>query len=360
MNLNRAANSVAMETHDSAMGIVKCVVWDLDHTVWDGILLEDKSVHVRPEVIEVIRALDSRGILNSIASRNEYEPAMKELKKAKIDEYFLHPQINWNPKSMAVQKIADLLRLDVGALAFIDDQEVEREEVRFTCPRVLCLADSEVAQILQRPEFTPAHITDDARMRRHLYLAEERRQRAEEEDSGPKEEFLRTLGMRLRIARATEPDLDRVEELTIRTHQLNSTGRIYSRDELLNCCNSHSQRLLIASLDDRFGTYGKIGIVLMDCNESNWHVRLLLMSCRVLNRGVGTIILNYLMHSAREAGVTLDSDFVSTERNRIMYVTYKLAGFTEYKREKEVIVLRDSGAVSVKLPEYVEIIADGL
>lgn len=335
---------------------IKCVVWDLDNTIWDGILLEDNNVHIRPHVIEVIKSLDKRGILNSIASRNEYEPIMQALKNAKIDDYFLYPQINWNPKSTSIGKIAEMLRLDVNAFAFVDDQEAEREEVKLAFPSILCLKDSEVAQILNMPEFSPVHITEDTGIRRMLYLAEERRDQAEQEYQGPKDEFLSSLGMQLCITRATEVDLDRVEELTIRTHQLNSTGRIYSRKELLSSCNSTSQKLLVASLADRFGTYGKIGIVLMDCGETDWHVRLLLMSCRVLNRGVGTIILNYLMNLARENGVTLYSDFVPTDRNRIMYITYKLAGFTEHSRTDNLVVLRDTGKSPANIPNYVKIL----
>src|SRR5215218_1506267 len=90
---------------------VKCVVWDLDHTVWNGILLEDERVELRPGVLELIRALDERGILQSVASRNDRERAMARLEALGIADYFLHPQIDWNAKGANVERIAQKLNI---------------------------------------------------------------------------------------------------------------------------------------------------------------------------------------------------------------------------------------------------------
>ena len=81
--------------------MVKSVVWDLDNTVWDGVLLEDPEVTPRQEVIDLIKTLDERGILQSVASKNDRSLATARLGELGIDEYFLCPQINWNPKSSA-------------------------------------------------------------------------------------------------------------------------------------------------------------------------------------------------------------------------------------------------------------------
>src|SRR5436853_7292044 len=92
---------------------VKCVVWDLDNTIWDGILLEDTNVVLKPQVLDVIKTLDSRGILNSIASRNDHDTAMEKLKQLSLSEYFLFPQINWNSKADSIQKIAKLINIGI-------------------------------------------------------------------------------------------------------------------------------------------------------------------------------------------------------------------------------------------------------
>src|ERR1700756_2328201 len=78
---------------------IKCIVWDLDHTLWDGILLEDGDVSLKPGVVDIIKALDARGILHSIASRNDQATAEQKLRQFGVYEYFLYPQINWDAKS---------------------------------------------------------------------------------------------------------------------------------------------------------------------------------------------------------------------------------------------------------------------
>src|SRR5215467_10763890 len=132
---------------------IKCVVWDLDNTVWDGILLEDESVTLRPHVVDILKTLDERGILHSIASRNDHNTALAKLQEFGIDEYFLYPQINWNSKASSVGQIAKDINIGIDTLAFIDDQPFEREEVAFSIPDVMCIDAAEMKTLLDRPEF---------------------------------------------------------------------------------------------------------------------------------------------------------------------------------------------------------------
>src|SRR5262245_22514609 len=164
---------------------IKCVVWDLDNTVWDCILLEGREVLLRPQAVEILETLDERGILCSIASRNEHDVAMAKLQEFGIADYFLYPQINWNPKSGSVAQIAQDINIGLDAVAFIDDQPFEREEVVFTHEKVLCIDSTVLDGLLDRPELMPRFITDDSRLRRQMYMADIRRNRAEEEYIGP-------------------------------------------------------------------------------------------------------------------------------------------------------------------------------
>ena len=113
---------------------IKCVVWDLDETIWDGTLLESPSVALKPRVKEIIQTLDSRGILHSISSRNSHEVAMRKLDELGLGGYFLHPQITWNAKSASLARISQKLNIAFDALLFIDDQPFERDEVRHHHP----------------------------------------------------------------------------------------------------------------------------------------------------------------------------------------------------------------------------------
>jgi FkbH-like protein len=336
-------------------GKVKCVVWDLDNTVWDGILLEGGNVRIRPEAADLIRTLDQRGILNSVASRNDHAAAMAAIERAGLADYFLCPQVSWNPKSDSVAAVASTLNIGLDTIAFIDDQEFERDEVGFSHPQVLCYDAADVASLADRPEFTPKFVTGESASRREMYASGFERDRAEQDFAGTNEEFLATLGMAMTIAPATVADLRRAEELTVRTNQLNSTGVTYSYAELEAMLDSPRHLLLVAGLDDRYGSYGKIGLALVETADTYWTLKLLLMSCRVMSRGVGTVLLHHVMRQANAAGARLLAEFVPTDRNRVMHVTYRFAGFTEHSEHDGVLLLAGPPGAAPKPPSYLRL-----
>ncbi|HET9138358.1 HAD-IIIC family phosphatase [Actinophytocola sp.] len=336
-------------------GRIKCVVWDLDNTLWDGTLLEGGEVTVRPEVVAEIRRLDDIGILHSIASKNDYDAAMARLRAEGLDEYFLYPQINWNPKSASIEQIAKSINIGIDALAFVDDQPFERAEVEHAHPSVITVDALEVDTVLKNPAFEPRFVTDESKLRRLMYRGDVERNRQEQEYQGTSEEFLATLDMHFTIRPAQLEDLRRAEELTVRTNQLNSTGRTYSYEELDELRQSPDHLLLVASLTDRYGSYGTIGLALAECGRPAWHLRMLLMSCRVMARGVGTVLLNHLMSLAKADGAVFRADFVETGRNRVMYVTFAFAGFTEVERDGAQLVLESDLERIQGFPDYLTV-----
>jgi methoxymalonate biosynthesis protein len=206
--------------------LVKCLVWDLDNTLWQGTLLEDPDVRIPSEIREVISTLDSRGILQSISSKNDYDHAWERLKQLGVADYFVHPQVGWGRKSDAVLHIAEQLNFATGTIAFIDDQPAERAEVAFRSPEVRCYTADQALALPGLAEFSPEVVTIDARRRRQMYQAGFRRDAERESFPGPDEEFLRSLELVMTIKRADEDDLSRVEELTLRTSQMNATGPV--------------------------------------------------------------------------------------------------------------------------------------
>jgi len=309
-------------------GPVKCLVWDLDRTVWDGVLLEDSEVSLLDPIVATLEALDGRGILHSIASKNDHDVAWSRLEELGIADFFVLPQIGWGPKSESVRHIAAELNFAHSAIAFIDDQPAERAEVNFHLPAVRCYPHTSVDGLLDRPEFRPRAVTVDARRRRQMYQAGFRRSAERAEFTGPDEEFLRSLELDLRIAHADHEQISRVEELTLRTSQMNATGVYYSENTLRSLCADPHHDVLIASLSDRFGPHGAIGVMLIARRPRCWHLQLLATSCRVVSFGVGTALLNWLTDQAALAGVHLVADFRATNRNRMMEIAYRFAGFT--------------------------------
>ncbi|MEV0407204.1 HAD-IIIC family phosphatase [Actinoallomurus sp. NPDC050550] len=338
---------------------LKCVVWDLDNTLWDGVLLEGGADRLRPGVAEVLRTLDERGIVHSVASRNDPDAALDNLRRLGVADYFLHPQIGWGVKSTSVEAVAEALNIGLDAIAFVDDDAFEREEVGFKLPQVRCIDAADVAGLADRPEFTPEVVTVDARRRRLMYRAESERRAVQERFDGPAEEFLATLDMRLTIAEAGVDDLRRAEELTVRTHQLNTTGRTYSMAELDAFRNSERHRLYVVRLEDRYGPYGTIGLTLLERDGADWTIRLLLMSCRVMSRGVGSVVITFLRRLARDAGARLLAEFVPNGRNRMMYVTYRFNQFTEISRGGETRLLECDLTDVPSFPDHLRVETPG-
>jgi FkbH-like protein len=121
---------------------------------------------------------------------------------------------------------------------------------------------------------------------------------------------------------------------------------------------SEHHTLLVACLSDVYWPYGTIGLALLEHGGAAWTIKLLLMSCRVMSRGVGTILLNYLMQRAKEAGVRLRAEFVPNERNRMMQITLTFAGFREVERAGDLIVFESDLSAIQPSPEYVQVQSD--
>lgn len=338
---------------------IKCVVWDLDNTLWDGVLIEDENVHLKSKAVEVIKELDNRGILQSISSKNTYDDAKEKLEEFGLWEYFIYPQINWNSKAESISEIAKSINIGIDTLSFVDDQAFEREEVQFSHPEVLCIDALDIDKMLDMERLNPKYITSDSKNRRRMYQNDILRNQEEKEYVGTKDEFLATLNMCFQISYAKEEDLQRAEELTVRTHQLNSTGYVYSYEELKQFIEDEKYDVLVAQLDDKFGAYGKIGLALVEKTDDVWELKLLLMSCRVMSKGVGNVFINHLVNEARKKGKRLKAQFLPTDKNRIMYITYKFNGFKEAGKEGDVVIFEADMSYERPIPAYVKLICEG-
>jgi len=346
-----------MKQHRETEKNIKCIVWDLDNTLWEGILVEGDEVRLKPHIKDIIRTLDGRGILHSIASRNDYNDAMNKLREFGLADFFVFYEISWNAKSESVGKIQNNLNVQPNSIMFVDDDVFEREEVQHVHPDVICFDSAQYELLLDHPMLLPCVITTEACQRRLMYLAEMKRRESEEEYKGPRQDFLASLKMKFSIFPAREEDLMRAEELTVRTNQLNATGKVYSYDELKEFISSDTHELLICELEDRFGSYGKIGLALIETMKASLHLKLLLMSCRVMTRGVGTVLLSHIMRIAKGMNKALRTDFRHTGKNRMMYIALKFSGFREVESKFQGEVIFEADLTKIKpFPPYMEVI----
>ncbi len=274
-----------------------------------------------------------------------------------LEEYFLYPEINWNAKSGSISSIQENLNIAMESIMFIDDNPFERDEVQHAYPEVECIDAADFNKLPDHPRLNPRFITKDSQTRRLMYFQNMERKNEEGNYQGPKAEFLALLNMRFSIAKAKEEDLKRAEELTVRTHQLNTTGKTYDYEELKTLINSKTHKLLISDLTDKYGSHGKIGLALIEITKDFWCLRLFLMSCRVMSYGVGTAFLSYIMYEAKNAGKRLRVDFLPTDRNRMMYVTFKFANFKEIKSyESGQVLLENELSAIQEIPSYIKMI----
>ncbi|MDX3532518.1 HAD-IIIC family phosphatase [Streptomyces sp. ID05-39B] len=281
---------------------IKCVVWDLDGTLWDEIAVEtptDELPVPRPEMLAAIDALAARGVLSSLASRSA--PAVLDRMDAVpgLRERFLAPQVSWQDKSESLRRIAKDLGIAVEALLLVDDSPYERAEVEALLPGVRTLDPGEVPALLAA--FEDREVTPESRERVRRYRTEETRRAEGERFQGTREEFLRWCDMRLTVGPAADEEVARALELAARTHRLNSSGLTPDRLRALAAADGHE--LCTARMSDRFGEYGIIGAALVDRTApGSWSVPLLALSCRVAGRGAAAAFLFWLMERARESG----------------------------------------------------------
>ncbi len=323
----------------SVMRMAKCVVWDLDNTLWRGTLVEDgiEGIELRTDVIEVIKELDKRGILHSIASKNSYDEAMKVLNKYQLDQYFLFPQISWNPKSEAIKHISSLLNIGIDAILFVDDQPFERAEVSSICPEVVVLDEKEAVD-LPSYERCNVPVTAEGRKRRQLYHDQLIRDEMKRTFGDDYISFLLSCDIIVDITPITAGRLDRVYELAQRTNQMNFSGSRYSKQNLLEIEADPAKRTYVLSCQDKFGDYGIIGFGVV--NVRAWLLEDLMFSCRIQAKKVEHHVLEHMAEEAATFGSSrFRARFRRTDRNAQSGKVFDDLGFVEIGRDGETILL---------------------
>jgi FkbH-like protein len=327
----------------------KCVVWDLDHTLWHGVLIEDgrERLRLKPRIPEILQTLDEHGVLISALSKNDPRDALAALREFGIGDFFLFPQISWNPKSIGIQQIAASLNIGLDSLLFVDDSPFERDEVQSVCPDVMVLDAAEYLNILSRPE-CQAPVTEESRKRRLLYRQQEGRDTAQKTFAGDYSDFLRDCHLRLTIRPFAKANMDRVHELTQRTNQMNFSGMRYSREQLLALLDDREVDTYVLDCEDRFGSYGTIGFSTVQTHEPR--MTDLMFSCRIQSKRVEHAFITYILRRYRSAGGgNFIVDYRKTDRNAPAGKVFTDFGFV-VEGEKEGVT-RLAFPVSQPIPD---------
>lgn len=309
-------------------GKVKCVVWDLDNTIWNGTLIETdepEKLKLNPGVLDTIQELDRRGIIQSVASKNDMEVAWPVVEKLGLAEYFLYPQIHWNAKSGSIEQIAKCLNIGIDTFALVDDSGFEREQVRSVWPQVRVYDATEVPQLLEKPEVT-VMVTEESKNRRAMYRAEEKRNHLKNSGNEDNVDFLKKCHLQIEIFKPeTEAEILRCYELVVRTNQLNMSGKKYSQEEFRAVLRRPGHKVFAFLCGDDFGEYGIVGFGQYQVVNQQIIFQEFAMSCRVAGKYVESALFGALLKTEGCECGTFDVE--KTKKNILLRRTLEEIGF---------------------------------
>lgn len=325
----------------------KCLVLDLDNTLWGGVVGEDGPTGIAlgqeapgnafVAFQEAILSLYKRGIILAINSKNNEADALEVLEHhpdmVLRPHHFAAMRINWQDKAANLRDIAAELNIGLDSLVFMDDNPAECALVRSRLPEVLTIHlpnDPALyrSTLLDLTDFDSLALTEEDRMRGQLYAQRRERQSWEAGHAGNLDDYLGELEMVVEVAPADDFAIPRVAQLIGKTNQFNLTTRRHTETAVRSFAGSDDSLVYSVRASDRFGEHGLVGAAILRANGDIWEVDTLLLSCRVLGRGVETAILSALVSAAREGGAhLLRGLFIPTAKNAPARDFYSRHGF---------------------------------
>ena len=330
----------AVVTKSSRTQAIKCIVFDLDNTLWHGTLLESDEVRLRDGIADLVKRLDSRGILLSIASKNAFSHAWAKIRAFELDEYFLYPKINWLPKSENIKAIAANLNLGLDTFAFVDDNPFERAEVATALPMIECIAETDLDSLAASARCAGSD-SDEARNRRRSYQQEAERTEQLATYGDDYIGFLKACLIVLDVRAFEESDFDRVAELVQRTNQLNFSGPSIQREEIRAIIDDPVRSKFVVSCSDRFGSYGKVGFCIVRFASDRIVIDDFMLSCRVQGKLVEQAVFSHLLSLHPEkAPRYVEVCYRATARNKPAQQVLQALNFTISDSGGSVLDLR--------------------
>ncbi|WP_242884828.1 HAD-IIIC family phosphatase [Actinomadura litoris] len=355
----------------------KCLVLDLDDTVWGGILGEDGAEGIevghspRGEAFtafqRVAKQITAQGVLLAAVSKNDLEPVREVLRDhpgmVLREEDFVRVVANWRPKHDNLRELAADLNIGVDAFVFADDSPYERGLVRRELPGVAVVdLDREPAghpgALLADGWFDTVELSDEDHARPARYRQEmARRDFLESFDSI--EEYLRELGVTVRMARAASRELPRLSQITLRTNQFNLTTRRLQQADVEALAADPRAFPLAVHASDRMGDNGVVGAVFARRDGGTVHIDNFLLSCRVFSRGIEQACLAALLRHAKDTGAAeVRASYRPSAKNGKVKDFYPRSGFVPVAEDDGGTHFRHDLAELPEPPEHVRLTTD--
>ena len=347
----------------------KCLVLDLDNTLWGNIIGEDgfEGIKMGPypegrsfvEFQKVIKSLSENGIILAINSKNNQNETMKVINEHPHmilrEKDFSCIKINWNDKISNMKEIAKELNIGLDSIVFFDDDPINRELLRMSLPEVNTIElpkdPSIYAQILRDlNDFNTLKITNDDVQRKTMYKQEQNRQKLQSSTENLNE-YLKKLDIKIKIKLDDKLSVARISQLILKTNQFNLTTKRYQEEEIREFVKDETMIVGCSEVEDKFGENGITNVFIIKTKPNEWIIDTFLLSCRIMGRGIEEGIIGKILEIAKNKGIEkIIATFIPTEKNKPAENFLKNYGF-EKGDEKWIFLLKNK----IKIPDYLEV-----
>ena len=335
----------------------KCIILDLDNTLWGGVIGDDGlsnieigqlgKGHVFTNFQKWLKQLKEYGILLAVCSKNNEEIAKEPFEKhgemvLKLSDISVFVA-NWDDKATNVQAIQESLNIGMDSLVFIDDNPFERNLVRQMIPQITVPELPEdpalyLGYLQQCNYFDTISYTEDSSKRTIQYQAEFQRKKLELTFETI-DDYLKNLEMIGEANKFESVYFSRIAQLTQRSNQFNLRTIRYTESEIRKIADSERYITFYYTLKDKFGDHGLVSIVILEKkSDKELFIDTWLMSCRVLKRGMEEFVVNHLVEGVKEKGFkTIFAEYIPTQKNKMVKDIYKTMGFNQMKENEYCI-----------------------
>jgi FkbH-like protein len=353
----------------------KCLVLDLDNTLWGGLIGEDGIAgiqlgHTYPgnafrHFHEVVLQLHRRGVLLAINSKNN-QADVEEVFRTHPDmvlrkEHFAATRINWRAKHENMVEIANELNIGLESLVFFDDNPAERALMRQALPQVLTLdvpsnPPKYEQVLLESRAFDRLSFTREDRRRGEIYREQAARGQLKQAATSL-QDFLSSLKLEISICPVDQFAFPRVLDLINKTNQFNLTTRRHSAGQLTQMIADPACDAFYLRVGDRFGDNGIVGVAILQLKNGTAYIDTFLLSCRVIGRTVETAFLSFLIDWVKTRGATaIEGEFIPTTKNAPAVEFFALHGFTQIEGNGDGRRWRlNLNDVSFQMPAYIQL-----
>lgn len=353
----------------------KCLVLDLDNTLWGGVIGEDglKGIKLGPspegrpfwELQKFIISLFNRGVILAINSKNNFNDAMKVFKEHPSmllkEEHFAAVRINWIDKVSNMKSIAKEINIGTDSLVFIDDDSANRELVKKLMPEVLVVDLPQdpalyLKTVMEINDFDILQITEEDKEKGVIY-AQQRKRNEFKENIGDLMDYLKGLEMQVEITEVDNLTIVRAAQLTQKTNQFNMTINRYQEEDLKKLCSSNNFIICVIRVKDKFGDNGLTGLFIVKMESNYWEIDSFLLSCRVMGRDIEKVMLAWILEKAKAIKINkIIGKYVPTEKNVPAKDFYKNNGFQLVDNELGKEIWEYNAKKKYLPPEYIKIV----